>query len=366
MKRCSKCILPANYPGIVFDKHGVCSHCNTHQAYTYLGGEVLKNHILAHAKTKPQSNYHCGVGFSGGRDSSYLLYYLSHVLNLKVVAFTIDNGFIPEETFSNIKNITRLLGVDLAIVRRDQAQKLIKHHISTWCHEPSVGMVPALCVGCRSGLAEGLYTLAVKHDVPVFISGSTPFEGHGYKTNLMRHNPNSRSKSSLMLGYSLEIVKNPKWALHLPSLTTQFNEFRSFFGGRYLNKMAERGTKVISPYFQYIRWEEKEIVSTLENRLNWKKNSMVKSTWRGDCDVALLKLYLYKHILGFNDKDDGLSDLIRDGQLSREEALNRIEEESYVPDIAIKNIFDRLKLNYGDFETALEKLNRRKATLATV
>lgn len=91
---------------------------------------------------------------------------------------------------------------------------------------------------------------------------------------------------------------------------------------------------------------------------------MVKSTWRGDCDVALLKLYLYKHILGFNDKDDGLSDLIRDGQISREDALRRIEDESYAPDIVIKNLFDRINLNHGSFESALEKLIRKKGSLA--
>lgn len=363
MKRCTKCILPGNYPGIVFDEQGVCNYCNTHESFTYLGGAALKEKILANAKSKPQSKYHCGVGFSGGRDSSYLLYYLSHVLNLKVIAFTIDNGFIPEETFSNIKNITSQLGVDLAIDKRDRAQRHIRHHISTWCHKPSVGMVPALCVGCRLSLAEGLYNLTVKHDVPTFISGSTPFEGHGYKTSLMRHNPNSRSKSSLMLGYSLQIAQNPKWIMNLDSLATQFKEFRSFYGGHYWKKMAERGTKVISPYFQYIRWEEKVIVSTLENRLNWKKNSMVKSTWRGDCDIALLKLYLYKHILGFNDKDDGLSDLIRDGQITREQALSRIEDESHVPDIVIKNLFGRIGLDYKDFESALEKLARKERRL---
>ena len=83
------------------------------------------------------------------------------------------------------------------------------------------------------------------------------------------------------------------------------------------------------------------------------KNSQTGSTWRGDCDIALLKSYLYKTLLGYNDKDDSLSDLIRDGQITREDALQKLESEQYISESAIKNIVEKNGINYGYFQEVL-------------
>lgn len=112
----------------------------------------------------------------------------------------------------------------------------------------------------------------------------------------------------------------------------------------------------ISPYYYYVRWQENDVISTIKNELKWQENPDAGSTWRGDCIIALLKLYLYKKILGFNDKDDGLSCLIRDNQISRQEALKRVSTEGEISEKVIKTIFDRLGLNYPDLKIALKKI----------
>ena len=61
-------------------------------------------------------------------------------------------------------------------------------------------------------------------------------------------------------------------------------------------------------------------------------------------------------MLGFNDKDDGLSCLIRDNQITREEAIKRIKKEGEIPERVIKEIIEKLGLNYSDFQGALEKV----------
>jgi hypothetical protein len=45
MKRCTKCILPENYPGITFNEEDICNHCITYRARRYLGGKALKEEI---------------------------------------------------------------------------------------------------------------------------------------------------------------------------------------------------------------------------------------------------------------------------------------------------------------------------------
>ena len=81
-------------------------------------GKALRKKILSHLKNNENRDYDCVLGFSGGRDSSYLLYYLVTVLNLRVLAFAVDNGFIPEQTITNVERISNLLNVDLVIEKK--------------------------------------------------------------------------------------------------------------------------------------------------------------------------------------------------------------------------------------------------------
>lgn len=359
MKRCTKCILPENYPGITFNEDGICNHCISYKERKYLGREALKTEIDSFLKTKKDRNYNydCLLGLSGGRDSSFLLYYLVKLLNLKVLAYSVDHGFIPELTKQNMKNMTDILNVKMVIEENNYLKNCIKHHILSWMHRPSPAMIGVLCTGCRIGMDMGILNFAKNNNIPVIIMGGTPIESAGYKFDIMKINPNSNKITSFILGYLLHIIRNPKWILNGTCLITQIKEFY----GHYYRKILHRKKDLlkIEPFVSHIRWKEKEVISTIENELKWKKNPNTESTWRGDCDIALLKLYLYKKTLGFNDKDDGLSSLIRDGQINRKEALERLKKEGEIPEEVIKKIFDRLGLNYANLEIAVEKAQEK-------
>jgi len=353
--------LPENYPGITFNGEGICNHCITYRERRYLGDRALKEKIDSFLKDKKDrnENYDCVLGFSGGRDSTYLLYYLTKILDVRVLAYFSDNGFVPEQTKIVIDNIRDKLNVELVIEENDHLKRCLKYHILSWMHRPSPAMIGMLCVGCRLDMDLGILNCARKSKIPVIIMGGTPFEGQGYKRNIIKTNPNSRKGSSFILGYLSYITKNPKWILNRTCLITQIREYYY----HYYRKIATKSDKDllrISPFKFYIRWREDEVISTITNELKWGKNPNIASTWRGDCDVALLKLYLYKKTLGFSDKDDGLSSLIRDGQINREEALARLKEEGEIPEKVIKEIFDKLGLNYLDLKLALRKVREKQ------
>lgn len=357
MQICQKCIMPVNYPGIMFDSEGVCNFCTNPKKNEYQGTEALKSDILSYRKIGGSSKYDCAVGFSGGRDSSFLLYYLSKVLNLKVIAFTIDNGNIPNETKENLKNITNLLNVDLVTKKYPYLENCFGHHLKAWLNKPSAAMITALCVGCRLGIAKGIYELLQEYQIPVYISGITPFEGNQYKTNLLRISPDDKTKSSLIFGYLFQIARNLKWISNPYALFMQAKEFMAYYGGRYNKKLQQKGYITIKPFYNYIKWEEKKIIDIIETELGWRKNSQTGSTWRGDCDIALLKLYLYKEFLGYNDKDDSLSDLIRDGQIKRDDALHRLEAEQYISESVMKNIMEKNGISYTYFQKVIRGIN---------
>lgn len=357
MQRCRSCIMPINYPRISFNSDGVCNFCRNHKKRNYEGSGKLKSRILSYRDKFGNSKYDCALGFSGGRDSSYLLYYLTKILNLKVIAFTIGNGNIPDETKQNIENITKLLNVDLVTRKHPYLNDCSMNHIKAWLHRPSAAMVGILCAGCRLGTARNIYKLLIEYQVPVYISGGTPFEGNQYKTDLLLFNPNSRTKISLILGYISNILKNKNWINNSYSVSIQAQEFFARYGRWYKKRLKKKGFIEIAPFYQYIKWEEKNIVDTIEDKLGWIKNGKTGSTWRGDCDIALLKLYLYKKMLGFNDKDDSLSDLVRDGQITREEALQRLYGEQYISKSIIKNIMKKNDISYAYFQEVIDGIN---------
>lgn len=352
MNRCSNCILPDNYPGISLNEENICNHCTNYKKIDYLGMEAMKKEVEDFLKTKKNRNadYDCVLGLSGGRDSAYLLSLLDEVADLRVLAYSVDNGYIPEQTKQNLSIMTDRLGVKLVIEEHDLLKKCVRHHLASWILKPSPAMVGLLCTGCRLNLDMMMQDFATRENIPVIMRGGTPFEGQGYKFNIMRKDPNSREIKSFILGYMSNIVRNPIWLLNATCLTTQVREFYY----HYYRKIHRKENEMIfSPFWSHIEWREEDVMSTIKNKLSWKRRPDTKSTWRGDCDVALLKLYLYKKTLGFNDNDDGLSSLIRDGQISREEALNRLEKEGDVPEEVIAEILDRIGLSYSSLEAAL-------------
>ena len=363
IKRCRSCILPENYPGLSFNEEGICRFCMDHEKtkkIKYLGDEALKNLIHSYLKKKIDRNedYDCVVGFSGGRDSSYLLYYLSKVLNLNVLAYSADNGFLPEETKSNREKIADKLGVKLVVEDHHYLRKCLKHHLNAWIHKPSPAMISMLCTGCRLGLDIGLLRFAKTMKVPVLIWGGTPFEGMDFKPRLMKRGLRDTKDDSLVLRYTAQILKNPRWILSPSCLWIQLKEFYIHHYAKrkfYRRKAKKAGILWISPYFTHIKWVEKEILSVLKRELYWETTSDVESTWRGDCHVAILRNYLYKKMLGFNDNDDHLSCLIRDGQLTRDQALERIRIEGSVKEELIEEMMNNPGVKYQRFRIAVEK-----------
>jgi len=359
IKRCTKCILPKNYAGITFNEEGICKHCNNFKSRQYFGNEVYKTKLKSFLNgiKDRNSDYDCIVGVSGGRDSSYLLYYLVKVLKLRVIAYSADNGFIPAQTIANMHRMAKILNVQLVIEKSDYLKKCIRHHVVSWMNKPEAAMIGVICAGCKIGIEEGIINFAKKKKIPAIINGGTPFEGQGYKIDLMRIDTNNRISRSFLFGIIGKFIQNPKWILNPTCVITQIKEYYYCYWKGKGNKKLFRST----PFFSYIYWKENEVIAAIENELKWKKNPNTGSTWRGDCEIALLKLYLYKKMLGYNDKDDGLSSLVRDNQIPRAEALMRLEKEANISEEPIKQLFNKIGLNFSDLKNALRKYDQFNA-----
>jgi hypothetical protein len=84
LKKCTKCILPSTYPLIEFDDRGICNYCRNYTKQIFKGDNPLTS-IIGNKDTKIL------YGLSGGRDSTYGLYYLIEVLGYKnMITYTYD------------------------------------------------------------------------------------------------------------------------------------------------------------------------------------------------------------------------------------------------------------------------------------
>jgi len=337
MKRCKRCILPETYAGLTFDHKGICNYCKAWKDPQYEGEGKLIELIKS---MRANSKYDCAIGFSGGRDSTYLLYYASKILKLKVIAFTIDNGFMSKEAIRNVHNIVQKMQVDHVIQSHDYLKKAFPKNIRTWLKKPDPAMLIALCNGCRYGYSKGIYQLMKKHGCNVYLDGNNPFELNPYKTKLLSMKPSSNSKIYLFFGAMAHIFRNLSWVTNPYNAYVFYSDFMSYIGKKYKKKMEKEGMLYISPFLNYIKWEEKNMEYVLDKELNWENKDRGTSSWRTDCQIAPLKLHLCKKSLDYSDKDALFSALIRDKQISREEALARIDSDNRT---SLKDINEFLK-----------------------
>jgi hypothetical protein len=313
---------------------------------------MLKERITSILSSQRNRNkkYDCVVGFSGGRDSSYVLWYVVKKLGLKAIAYSADNCYVPEVAMRNMKMISEKLDVRLVIEDNTAMKKCVQHHLKAFMHRPSPAMIGVLCTGCKLGIDMGLLRFATKNNIQLVILGGSPLEVGSYKTGLLRTNSQNNANHSLIKGYLLEVKRNPKWVMRPAAAFVQFQEFYH----HYHNKTLKGRVKTFSPFYRYLEWDEKKIHSTLNDELGWEFNAkMNTSTWKTDCYMAPLRKYLYKKMLGYNDIDDHMSALVRWGQINRDEAMRRLTSESSVSDQALSNTCSQLGINRRQLERSI-------------
>lgn len=354
---CSKCLLPSHYLNIEIDSQGVCQYCRNYKPIYYLGKQALLEAIEEPMSLNTSKKYDCVVGFSGGRDSTYLLWYVVKVLKLRPLAVFSDDLFIPDVVLDNIENTCRILGVELRAIKHENLKKCITHHLNAWIKRPVPESLIFINVGERIGYETLVELEAIKEGVYLVFGGRTPIQEEAqYKRNLMKIN-NKGGRISWMLGYAKQVLLNPSLALSLFSLKTQYKEFMV---KKWKEKLIKNNNlTIIHPFFEYIQWVEKKVEDVLFNELEWESPKGDKQTSRIGCEVDTIRQFLYYQTLGYNDIHVDLSGLIREGQLTREEAFDKLKISLNIPVTEIKYILTKARV---DADTFLQKLIEKYPT----
>jgi hypothetical protein len=101
-------------------------------------------------------------------------------------------------------------------------------------------------------------------------------------------------------------------------------------------------------WYDYVRYDDARILSTVSEKMKWGKSPDSPSTWRFDCEIHAILEYIYGKTLGYTEKDELYSKMIREGSLERSEALKRIELENRNAEVNLhiaSELLDRLGLS---------------------
>ena len=106
--------------------------------------------------------------------------------------------------------------------------------------------------------------------------------------------------------------------------------------------------------FDYWLWEEESVNSVLTQQYGWEKALDTNTTWRIGDGTAAFYNYVYYTVAGFTEHDTFRSNQIREGQLTREKALQLVEDENQPRFQNIRWYLDALGM---DFERVIKIIN---------
>ncbi len=313
MKRCTRCILPETFPGIQFDDEGVCQYCRQlpgpeKRAAQKAALRARFEEIVA--RVRAQGGYHCLVAWSGGKDSTYTLWLLKEQFGLRPLAFTFDNGFISPMARKNMQVVGENLGVDHIVVkpRFDLLREVFVASARPGAYPPrALERASGICNACMS-LAKGIgLRLALERGVPLLVYGWSPGQAP-LASALFRTNPS-------MLRAFLKTARVP-----LERVTN--GQVRAYFPEEGQLEGAKVFPYNVSP-LAFLDYDEEAALHRI-GMLGWQRpeDTDPNST---NCLLNSLANQLHLEQMGYHPYVMELSALVREGYLSREEALIRLK-----------------------------------------
>lgn len=175
MIKCVKCGLPETYETIEFDLNGICNICNQHNYkkdnIDWAARKSALDSLVQDYKGKFE--YDCIVPFSGGKDSTFTLYYLIKEYKLKPLVVQFDHGFMRPKLLENNEKTFKKLGVD--VLKFSTNWKLTKRLMLE-----SLVRKGDFCWHCHTGIFAYPMHIAIKYNTPLIFWGEPSSEYTAY------------------------------------------------------------------------------------------------------------------------------------------------------------------------------------------
>ncbi len=343
---CQRCVIDTSDPDITFDQNNICNHC---QQYDNIldkkwlrgekGEEALDKLWREIKKAGKGKEYDCILGLSGGIDSSYLAH-ISKKAGLRILAVHVDAGWNSEIAVSNIQNICAGLDLDLVteVIDWNAMQRVQRAFLKSRVINQDIPQDHAFFAS--------LYRYAVNSKIEYVLNGSNiasesilPLAWRGYqamdsvhiKDIYRKHNNNEKLK-----GFPL---------LHL---------FRHLSYFTYMTKL-----KIVAP-LNFLNYNKAEAIAEMHKLYNWRNPGEKHYESRF---TRFHQRYNLFEKFGIDERKAHFSSLILAGQMTREEAIDRLKTPPYANkeerEQDIDYICKKLDFERTEFDEIMAKPNGR-------
>jgi len=352
LKRCTKCVLPETMPYINFDSDGVCNYCRNYQPRNVPKPKEELFELVE--KYRRKDGDECIVPFSGGRDSCYSLHLVVHELKMKPITYTYDWGMVTDLGRRNISRMSAELGVENIIVADDitKKRKYIEQNLRAWLKSPHLGMISILTAGDKHFFRH-VETIKKQTGINLNLWGVNPLEVTHFKSGFLGVPPDFEEERV----YSHGAMKQLRYQyLRFNAMLESPGYFNRSIWDTLSGEYYRSFTKKSDYYhvFDYWRWDEKLVEDTLDS-YDWERAPDTNATWRIGDGTAAFYNYIYYTVAGFSEHDTFRSNQIREGDLTRSEALEMIEDENQPRYQNIRWYLDAVGV---DFEMAIKVINQ--------
>lgn len=306
---CTRCVMDSSDPGVTFDENGVCSSCTRYLEARALSGyrpgvsEKELEHTVSVMKERSRGlAYDCILGISGGVDSAYMLSVASK-LGLRVLAVHVDSGWNSETAVRNIERMCQKLGVQLHtyVVDWPTMKELQRAYMLSGVANLDVPQDHLFCAA--------VYQAARKYKVRYILNGSNLATEGAAPPFTMQHS------------------YRDTW--HLNSI------YRKHGRGKSLRKyprlslweawMGLPGVTKIN-LLDSVPYSKKEAIETLSREFGWEYYG--GKHFESRFTKYFQSVYLPRKF-GYDKRRYHLSCLVMNGEMTRAEALNELEQPPY-------------------------------------
>lgn len=336
---CSKTIMDTSDSSIVFDENGISDYYNNFKKSIEPNWHTDKdgyNELMAEAekikKEGKNKDFDCIIGLSGGLDSSYALYVAKEIMGLRPLIFHVDAGWNTDKAVGNIEKLVNGLGLDLytEVINWEEMKDLQVAFFKSQIADQDMPQDIAFF--------SGLYKFAKKNKIKYVLTGGN---------------------------YSTECCREPEeWGAYPGIDKTLIMDIHSKFGKKELKSFPivdifsykiyykyALGMKVFKP-LNLVPYNKKEVEDLLFEKFGWEKFQHKHHESRF---TRFYEDYWMPRKFGYEKRRAHFSSLILTGQMTREEALDRISR----PELDEKFL-------EKEFEYVAHKLNLTVAQLQEI
>jgi len=318
MKFCIRCVMPDTRPGLTIDSEGVCSACRHTEHKKTVDWQDRKKAFskLCQKYERKGNEYDCLIAVSSGKDSWWQIHIIKNEFHLNPLLINVYNLDFTKTGLDNYNNMLDVFGCECLSLH---SNKEINKKISKIIFE-------------KYGYTAWLWDrLVYTYPIWMSIKLGIPLVFYGENSSLEYGGPLKEDTPSAINQINNDVVRDYGWEIFTEQGISMTDLNLAKFPSPEEIAEAKVDPRFMSYYFNWSGFEHMKLAKmhgwkSLNDTGEWNRKGWIDDYNQIDDFAYLVDPYLKYPKLGHRQVTDVCSRLIRDGQMTREDAIPLVRE----------------------------------------